>query len=129
MAEIKPCPFCGNKAEYWLDSQYSNRHVIECINCGAEKRSEYGYNDVLRDWNRRFDGSGKEVIEIEVVKYRPGVSVRVPEDSKRGFMDVVVWKGDDVVNTNEEAFAIAKSIIPRLILNPQAEQVLEITHE
>ncbi|ATS93457.1 hypothetical protein P1A145kb_p057 [Pectobacterium phage DU_PP_I] len=37
MVEIKPCPFCGNKADYWQDDPYQDRHVIECSYCGAER--------------------------------------------------------------------------------------------
>lgn len=73
MSEIKPCPFCGNKAEYWEDSQYQDRHVIECQYCGANKRSEYGYKGVLRDWNTRYDTKGNEMVDTGTVRYRPRV--------------------------------------------------------
>lgn len=70
MNEIKPCPFCGNKASYWEDNQYQDRHVIECQYCGAHKRSEYGYDSVLRDWNRRFDAKGNEMVDTKETRYR-----------------------------------------------------------
>lgn len=70
MTEIKPCPFCGNKADYWEDNQYSDRHVIECMNCGATKRSAYGYDSVLGDWNRRFDAKGNEMVDTKETRYR-----------------------------------------------------------
>lgn len=73
MIEIKCCPFCGNTAEYWEDNQYQDRHVIECMNCGAHKRSEYGYDDVLSDWNTRYDGKGNIMVDAQTTRYRPRV--------------------------------------------------------
>lgn len=73
MVEIKPCPFCGNKADYWEDNQYSDSHVIECLNCGAHKRSAYGYEDVKTDWNRRFDAKGNEMVDAVTTRFRPRV--------------------------------------------------------
>uniref|UniRef100_UPI003D487EB2 Lar family restriction alleviation protein n=1 Tax=Escherichia coli TaxID=562 RepID=UPI003D487EB2 len=63
MTDIKPCPFCGKKPDYWEDTHYQDRHVITCGWCGAEKRSEYGYDSVLRDWNTRYNGAGELVEE------------------------------------------------------------------
>lgn len=73
MTEIKSCPFCGNKADYWEDNQYSDRHVIECMNCAAQKRSAYGYDDVLSEWNTRYDGKGNLVVDAKNTRYRPRV--------------------------------------------------------
>lgn len=73
MTEIKPCPFCGRQADYWEDNQYSDRHVIECLNCGAHKRSAYGYESVLEDWNRRFDAKGNEMFDAVTTRFRPRV--------------------------------------------------------
>ncbi|UTC25256.1 hypothetical protein P7_066 [Pectobacterium phage vB_PcaM_P7_Pc] len=109
MSEIKCCPFCGNPADYWQDDQYLDRHVIECSYCGAERRSEYGYEDVLSDWNRRFDGSGKLIPEAaNKTHFVPTVLAR------RGYLegtgeydDVVVWKGSPE-ETMLSAIAVAE---------------------
>lgn len=53
MSKLLPCPFCGSDAEYWEDSGYSDKHVIECGECGCSKRSEY-YNFVFEEWNTRY---------------------------------------------------------------------------
>lgn len=73
MSKIKPCPFCGHEADYWEDNQYQDRHVIECGYCGANKRSEYGYESVLQDWNRRFDSKGNEMVDATTTRYRPRI--------------------------------------------------------
>lgn len=108
MSEIKRCPFCGNHADYWEDHQYSDRHVIECMNCGTNKRSEYGYESVLEDWNRRFDKDGQEVVEISGIKHRPILTARVgyKTDGTGEFNDVVIWKGP-LMDTPQEAYAVA----------------------
>lgn len=73
MTEIKPCPFCGRQADYWEDNQYTDRHVIECLNCGAHKRSAYGYGAVLEGWNRRYDPKGNEMVDSVTTRFRPRV--------------------------------------------------------
>jgi Lar family restriction alleviation protein len=47
------CPFCGSEAEYRLDEQWQDRHVIECTYCGCDRRSEYGRDAVTQKWNER----------------------------------------------------------------------------
>jgi Lar family restriction alleviation protein len=51
--ELKPCPFCGSNASYWLDSNYQDRHVIECDDCGVERRYEHGETEARNIWNTR----------------------------------------------------------------------------
>lgn len=56
MSELKDCPFCGPcgcPPEYQLDTQYQDRHVIECGNCGIQKRYEYSKEGVIQEWNTR----------------------------------------------------------------------------
>lgn len=55
MSELKPCPFCGGEAHYWLDTQYQDRHVIECDDCGCNRRYEYSKEGVEKEWNTRAD--------------------------------------------------------------------------
>lgn len=62
--EILPCPFCGGDAEYWLDRHYADCHVIECMDCGATKRSEY---DVYKVWNMR-EGVVKQPFDKELTE-------------------------------------------------------------
>lgn len=109
MTEIKPCPFCGNKADYWEDNQYQDRHVIECMSCGANKRSEYGYDGVLEDWNRRFDANGIEVIEANVLRYKPTLTARVDYGRNGDYNDVRIWTGG-IVDTSAEALQQANSM-------------------
>lgn len=53
--ELKPCPFCGGKAE--IGSEHNDRGAIYCIDCGA--KIEFGGCGVelklkaIEAWNRR----------------------------------------------------------------------------
>lgn len=98
MSEIKPCPFCGGRAEYWEDNQYQDRHVIECQNCGTTRRSEYGYDSVLQDWNCRYDAKGNRINDDVKPKFKPVIYIhRHSKDYA-----IQVWNGD-VCDTEEEA--------------------------
>lgn len=69
MVELKPCPFCGGKAEhlYCYDSNigyiYSNipwgdngeMHVIRCKKCDAETTRYKTQKGCFNAWNRRVD--------------------------------------------------------------------------
>lgn len=69
MAELKPCPFCGGRAQISKhtvnDGQcHFQSGVVHCITCGC-RTSEYiidGYlgventiDDAVKAWNRRVD--------------------------------------------------------------------------
>ena len=57
MAELKPCPFCGNAAYSHISCKIHShkvRHVIKCTRCNAnmEYRSEKA---AIEAWNRRAE--------------------------------------------------------------------------
>ena len=61
-AELKPCPFCGKKAELRTtdrDSEYGECAFVACTNCGANGRMvhiSYKYcatDKAIEAWNRR----------------------------------------------------------------------------
>ena len=60
--ELKPCPFCGGKAElvdYGISGEYK---VVWCFECGARTRMFYAEifrgRKAIEEWNRRVkDGS------------------------------------------------------------------------
>lgn len=59
--ELKPCPFCGSKAElkHGTSSIFSTYAYVECKNCGARSTDVYidtAYScdgKVIERWNRR----------------------------------------------------------------------------
>lgn len=118
MTEIKPCPFCGNKADYWEDNQYQDRHVIECLNCGAHKRSEYGYEDVLSDWNTRYDGKGNLVVDTKSTRYRPRV---VAHEEDAGTF--IIKESPDTFDDLLSARAAATEMVKKFSLGTQVVEV------
>ena len=71
MAELKPCPFCGGKAERVVYPIADCSHYFavraRCLRCGCEINFRYGMSDkienpekeakryIARMWNRRVD--------------------------------------------------------------------------
>ena len=64
MTELKPCPFCGGKAEIQhtgKNSEYGECAFVACKECGANSRMvnkafKYCADDkAIEAWNRRVD--------------------------------------------------------------------------
>ena len=57
--KLKPCPFCGGKADAWTDPCFCAWKVF-CTECGANILSSTdGYADVL--WNNRVVDANKTI--------------------------------------------------------------------
>ena len=58
MTEIKPCPFCGEQAEIFLDDKdmifATPCTIVRCKRCPANTRS-YFRETAIEAWNRRAD--------------------------------------------------------------------------
>lgn len=55
--ELKPCPFCGGKAELYEDHyQYTDHSAwIRCTNCFIHTQTLFGKNEVIQQWNTRVE--------------------------------------------------------------------------
>lgn len=51
--ELKPCPFCGGKAEFRSGS--STTPYIRCKECGGRTKSSRNSANLVAAWNRRAD--------------------------------------------------------------------------
>lgn len=119
MGDIKPCPFCGREADYWEDNQYQDRHVIECGSCGANKRSEYGYDHVLEDWNRRYDSKGNEMVDTKTTRYRP----RIVAHGEDGGETFIIKESRDTYDDAQTASAAANEMAKAFRLGTQVIEV------
>ena len=73
MSELKPCPFCGGKADWtYLDVKNRGSCVVKCQNCGPLIRYP-NPTDAREHWNMRNAGEGlKAVVEgIREAWYMP----------------------------------------------------------
>ena len=56
--EIKPCPFCGGKAEMTCDDAagymgYTSDYYVSCKKCGATGKYEKSKAKAITAWNKR----------------------------------------------------------------------------
>ena len=63
MSELKPCPFCGGKAEMLINEYEDSRkeYLVACTECdGMVERWREAEEEAVEQWNRRVsdkDGS------------------------------------------------------------------------
>jgi Lar family restriction alleviation protein len=53
--ELKPCPFCGGKAEYIQEGCVIGR--VRCKECRISQTLLGTKEEVISDWNRRVDNA------------------------------------------------------------------------
>ena len=58
MTELKPCPFCGGKAELLIQSETDGTWCVECSECGASgpggpTAGAWSEQEAIDDWNER----------------------------------------------------------------------------
>lgn len=57
MADLKPCPFCGEREELYPTHKWpggGEPYAIDCVGCGFDFVPREG-SDVVAMWNRRTD--------------------------------------------------------------------------
>lgn len=61
--ELKPCPFCGEKAEVRLSL---GRDIVSCTNCHAEMAGSYiNIDSLIEEWNTREYPAVNRWISVE----------------------------------------------------------------
>jgi len=69
MKELKPCPFCGGKAE--LNSGCIAFYA-ECVKCKASTKPYDRYSDVIAAWNNRITDT---VPDKEIEYYKNAIRI------------------------------------------------------
>lgn len=52
--KLKPCPFCGGKAEFFED-EFFCRYSVVCTECGARTYTYCVERDAMDAWNGRIE--------------------------------------------------------------------------
>ena len=62
MEELKPCPFCGGKAEYITESGVRYRYKIQCTSCKIKTGGTVFENNEFnaKEWNTRTQPQNTE---------------------------------------------------------------------
>lgn len=53
--KLKPCPFCGGKAEAVVDDETETLLIIQCTECKAQTAGHDFLSSAIYAWNRRAD--------------------------------------------------------------------------
>ena len=72
-ADLKPCPFCGAKAEIERVGTLRHSTIYNCTDCGCrlETGEEWAHG---QDWNTRAPDPAVAVLEAEVRALKEGLS-------------------------------------------------------
>lgn len=66
--KLKPCPFCGGKAEMMSLKNYTTRFFATCLVCGVEMpRIARTRKQAVDVWNRRVDNALEKQIPKKLV--------------------------------------------------------------
>lgn len=55
--KLKPCPFCGGKADLYLDGR--GLYVAQCVYCGSRTICHQTKIGATGSWNRRVENDPK----------------------------------------------------------------------
>lgn len=55
MAEIKNCPFCGEKASVWTTYYMGRTWGVICEGCGVRNMNYETEEEAIEAWNRRIN--------------------------------------------------------------------------
>lgn len=51
--KLKPCPFCGGKADILGENKYLPGTIVHCTECQVETPMYKNREDAIKAWNRR----------------------------------------------------------------------------
>lgn len=55
MSELKPCPFCGEKAELLIVPDRQTKWIVRCRKCFTNNGTFLSDHDAVEAWNRRVE--------------------------------------------------------------------------
>jgi hypothetical protein len=86
MSDLKPCPFCGAKAEFRDDGENGSPYWVSCYDCSISTAEFDDPEWPVFEWNTRPD---KELI-AEVEKLRTNMMTEINKNNPYGSCYTVV---------------------------------------
>ena len=100
MSELKPCPFCGGKAEFERKGTHRVSCIVNCTDCGASMESNEVGEISGAFWNDRVED--KRIAELEEVILVLTHCDETGYIDGKGFIegfDKISQKGKDLLDT------------------------------
>lgn len=93
MSELKPCPFCGGKADLLDYGLTGARKVVQCSDCGAKTRA---FDPKVKRGENAIDAWNSRVCDDDCVSRQAAI------DSFKLDDDGTPWSIDDIVYRLEQ---------------------------
>jgi len=101
MADLKPCPFCGHRAETQEYGMRTEAWAVWCVECKAQMESISTEAEAIAAWNRRAPDPRDEVIR--------GL-VEAAERSRQYIVGGMVDRSGPVLRQLDAALAAARKL-------------------
>ena len=97
MTDLKPCPKCGGKAEYFINPLSTCKYFVKCLDCNKRTASYVTSEEAILAWNEEAtpltDGSSDR-------------SVNNPTFCCKGLFELIVHNRKNVCTFNGKFLAI-----------------------
>lgn len=80
MADLKPCPFCGGRADWWETESDTHRFQIVCVECCCGTDECVTEEVALKRWNTRKPMEAVVEKLENLPRYRWGMTLMTAKD-------------------------------------------------
>lgn len=98
MNELKPCPFCGGKAEIGANEYYdgANTFFVYCTKCKMQMNTKIDTGEAISAWNNRAEQPNKS-LTLEELKQMDGEPVWIEIYGKGNWYQFAYQENDKII--------------------------------
>lgn len=67
--DLKPCPFCGHRAETQEYGTRTEVWAVWCVECKAQMESISTEAEAIAAWNTRYKPKAEELFDQQIAEY------------------------------------------------------------